>query len=457
VKNPAAKIPSEAIIPAPSFHMDPVGSVFRYQGEVYRGIRSAYEDFYRRLVTSDFFPELVNLGLVDTRVADFTLDGFALVLRHKKIEFESVWGEWCSLMIKDATVFMLELSLGLAKHGLFLNDIKPGNILFDSTRPVWIDLGAVVPIESVSPRRWLRRFWQNSLFPLWLMSRGMGGLGRLVYREVPNQGLQAWIARRPIRWFPLYYRALVARCSHDNLVRTLEKLLHYVMRLKVRPESRGWIAYREGRMPPVTQPDSFNLKQKNVYDVLKSLPRGTLMDMGCNKAWYAELAATLGYQVVAFDTDDETICHVYRKMKAAQLPVLPLVMDFAWPRASFGLGLAGRDAIERLRCDVTLGLALVHHLVFFGELKFETIAWMLDRYTKSCAIVDFPPKEDISVSKWMRAGFQWYTLDNFMAALRKYFPSISIYESDPAPRRLLVCKKNQLPDRSEDVAPGASL
>jgi hypothetical protein len=273
------------------------------------------------------------------------------------------------------------------------------------------------------------------------MSIGKHKVARLIYHEVPNRGLQELISHKPIRWFPLYYRWLLSKHGRRNLTKILEGLLTYVIQLEVRPKSRGWIKYREGRMPSITEPDKFNPKQLNVYRILRQLPRGTLMDMGCNKGWYAQLAASLGHRVVGFDTDDETVCHLYGLIKANSLRVLPLVMDLAWPTPSFGLGLGGRDAFERLRCDVSLGLALVHHLVFREGLKFETIAWILDRFTKSCAIVDFPPRDDITVSKWIRDGFEWYTLENFTEALRPYFPSVEIYESDPAPRQLLVCTR----------------
>jgi SAM-dependent methyltransferase len=435
------KVPRTDITPAPTFYTDPVGSVFYSGDEVFRRIRPSYENFYRRLIAAEFFPELLKAGLIDTEISDFALEGSPLVLKHRKIDFESVWGEWCSAMIKDATILMLKLSLALARRGLFIDDIKPGNVLFDRGRPVWIDFGAVVPFESINPRQWLRRFWQTSLFPLWLMSKRIHKWGRLIYREVPGRGLQNVIARRPFRWFPLRYRALLLKHGRGNLVKIVEGLLTYVAELEVEPHSGGWIEYREGRMPSISEPDKFNAKQKNVYRVLKRLSPGTLLDMGCNKGWYAQLAASLGYRVVAFDTDDETICHLYRVVKADELRILPLVIDFAWPTPNFGLGLGGRNAFERLQCDVTLGLALVHHLVFREGLKFETIAWILDRFTKSCAIVDFPPKDDITVSKWIRAGFEWYTLENFTEALRHYFPSIAIYESDPTPRQLLVCRR----------------
>lgn len=430
------------VTPAPSFHRDPAGSVFYYEGEVYRRIRTPYENLYRGLVTAGFFSELLETGLIDTEISHLVLDGFPLVLKHRKIDFESVWGEWCSWMIKDATVLMLRLNLALARHGFFLNDIKPGNILFDYGRPVWIDFGSIVPLQSINSRHWLRRFWQTSLLPLWLMSKGMHKLGRLIYREVPNQGVQSAIAHRPLRWLPPYYHWLLSRYGRRNLIPILEHLLSYVIELDVKPQSGGWIKYREGRMPLVTEPAHFNRKQKNVYQILKELPRGTLMDMGCNKGWYGQLAAFLGYRVVAFDTDDETVCHLYQAVKTTHVRVLPLLMDFAWPTPSFGLGLGGRDAFERLRCDVTLGLALIHHLVFRNDLRFETIAWILDRFTKRCAIVDFPPKDDVTVSKWIRAGFDWYTLQNLVEALGEYFPNITTYESDPAPRQLLVCRKS---------------
>jgi hypothetical protein len=436
------KIKSTELEAAPSFHMDPVGNVFYYGGGVYRGIREPYADFHHKLLEADFYSDLMDAGLVETWVSDLEVDGYGLVLQHKRIEFESVWSEWCSWMIQDATLLMVRLNLALAKRGLIANDIKPGNVLFDYSRPVWIDFGSIVPLESIDPRNWLRRFWQTSLFPIWLLSKRRHAIARLIYGEIPQRGLQISILRRPFRWFPLRYWRLASQLDQVSIVYVLEQLVEYISKLEIPPRASGWINYRQGGMPPIDAPDGFSIKQRTVFELLGRFPPSRVLDMGCNKGWYAELAQSLGHQVVGFDVDDETICNVYRRVQEGRLSILPLLADFAWPRPEYGLGLGGRNAYERLGCDITLAMALVHHLVFSQHLRFETIAWIISNYTKRTALVDFPPEEgDITVSKWMRPGYEWYTLENFVTAMKRHFPNIALYESEPAPRRLLVCTK----------------
>lgn len=429
------------LTPAPTFHRDPVGNVFFYNGDVYRGIRAPYAAHFKSLLEADFFPNVVDNGLVETSMTDLHVDGYDLVVKHKKIEFESVWGEWCSLMIKDAALLSLRLNLELARHGYICNDIKPGNVLFDYTEPTWIDFSSIMPLESVNPTLWIRRFWRTMFLPLLLMSKGQHAAGRAIYQEVPNRGLQRPLAKPGLRQLPHYYFGLIRKPTSSTMPAILERLLQRTEMLTVAPPPSGWMYYPRAGMPAHDDLESYRPKQRLVYDILRASPPGSVLDLGCNKGWYAELAAGLGHSVVATDIADETICDLYQRIRPKRSRILPLLLDFAWPTPEYGLGLEGRNAFERLNCDVTLALALVHHLVFASGLRFELIASILSRYTRRVTIVEFPPREDEVVSKWLRPGFEWYTLENFIEAMRKYFPDIAIYAADRPPRKLLVCRK----------------
>ena len=163
--------------------------------------------------------------------------------------------------------------------------------------------------------------------------------------------------------------------------------------------------------------------------------------MASNKGAYALIAEQMGYQVVAFDRDPDIVSNIYLENKSGGKDILPLKLDFLWPTPGFGLGLSAKPSFERLKCDTTLVLALVHHLVFSQNVTFEVISRIISRYTFSRAIVEFVPPDDQHVKKWVTKRHGWYELSNFIASMNTYFRRYTIFPSSPAPRVIILFEK----------------
>ncbi|HUW96758.1 MAG TPA: hypothetical protein VMW58_13325 [Anaerolineae bacterium] len=428
----------------PGSVVDSAGTVFYWDNGVFRAINRHFVDLYRRILNSDYAADLFSAGLVYTTVSAVTLEGYPMCLEHKKVRFVSVWKEWCSSMIKDAALMVLRLNLELAKRGLITKDIQPGNVIFDISdgpKPIWVDFGSIVPLEA-PPRRFpLDAFHAHWLVPLWLLSRGYHDMGRLVFLEQRREGgVKRLLSKRPWRWVPPAYHVLRRKSAHLSTVDLLERLIDYVEGLSLVPPRTAWTDYGQGGMPPVDEEDEFSPKAQAVNSILARFAPGTVLDVACNKGWFAELAASMGSQIVAFDADDASISHLYERSKEAKLQILPLVMDFCWPTAPFGLGISKAGATERLRCDTSLVLALVHHLVFKQGLRFQTIARIVHLFSGRRAIIEFVPRDDKYVGKWVRPEHDWYTLDCFIRSLGKHFSHVEVHESFPKPRMLVVCE-----------------
>ncbi|MCZ7616697.1 MAG: hypothetical protein M5T52_24800 [Ignavibacteriaceae bacterium] len=68
-------------------NIDPVGSLFVYQGKYYRAIKEAAVDDILYLFNSGAIDELNKLNLIpNTKISDLKLDGFKLVLEHEKLK-----------------------------------------------------------------------------------------------------------------------------------------------------------------------------------------------------------------------------------------------------------------------------------------------------------------------------------------------------------------------------------
>jgi len=420
--------------------VDPAGKVFHYEGRVFRAIAPEFATLYQELVQSDGFDELVRAGLIETWVSDIRVEGYDLVLEHRKIPFLSQWSEWCSAMVKDAAAMVCRLHKELSSRGLMLKDTQPGNVQFIQGKACWIDFGSIVAAERHQPFHF-SPFRYNYALPLWLISKGRRDLGRAVFCEIGQGYLKKKYDRRRHRLAPVSYWLMGIRASSQNISRRLARLSDWIDQLEVEPTGNDWTDYGQGGMPSVHQPEEFGEKAAAVHRLLEAVEPGTLLDMAGNKGWYAELAASMGHRVVCFDADDASICRLYHRLKDGDLPILPLVLDFRYPTPPFSIGLGKASAFDRLSCDTVLALAIVHHLVFTCHLFFEPIADIIARYTRKQAIIEFVPVDDVHVRKWVTPRHRWYTLDNFLKVLSRHFVSCEVHDSSPSPRKLIVCRK----------------
>jgi len=422
--------------------VDPAGKLFYHQGRVYRGIPPQHADFFRGIINEGCMDDFFQAGLVPTWISDLEVEGFDLVLEHKKIDFPSKWNEWCSYMIKDAALLFCGLNLELAKKGYLTKDTHPGNVMFDYTNPLWVDFTSITPISTINPRSWIERLRKQTIVPLCFLHQGKHGVARALYEEV-NGYFQNFTQRKPFRYFPLPFFKYELKAKKSSFVSFLEDVVEYLSSLEIRPQGCRWSNYRQAPLQTIADLDDFESESKNrvVHQLISRLPPGTFLDIACNKGWYTALAESLGHKVVAFDIDDSAICSLYLHAKSSRLNILPLFMNFAWPTPPFGIGLQNKSSFDRLRCDVTLALAIVHHLVFKNNLCFEIIIDIISNYTKKQSIIEYVPSDDKYVSKWMTPEYDWYTLNNFLKALEKHYREIAVYDSFPKPRKIILCSK----------------
>jgi hypothetical protein len=155
------------------------------------------------------------------------------------------------------------------------------------------------------------------------------------------------------------------------------------------------------------------------------------------------MAAALGSTVVAFDYDEVCVNRLYKEARKRNAAVHPVVMDVLDPSPAVTClyGQVLGSAVERLKCEMVLALAIVHHLVFGRGRKFDQIAAALGAFAEKYLVVEFISKEDEVVKAWWTADCDWYTIEGFEKALGHHFRSIERRPSYPDTRTLLVCKR----------------
>lgn len=427
---------------------DKDGRVFFWNRNVFRAISDNNAKLYVELLENSEFRSLFKKGLVKTSVADISLQGYNLVLEHEKITFVSYVTEWSGSMLKEAALLTLSLNKELLGLNLQLKDAHPWNILFEGCRPIYIDFSSIIPYRR--NKRWfpLKEFWGKFYLPLLLMSYGCAREARslLVDRKTLRgrnitrlDVLKVLIKRRKIRAL-LDFIVKVRPSSGNSPATLLGKLEQQVKKITIPLEKTSWSEYCDEEVDLSTL-DSWMIKRKEAYYVLKKTQPKSLLDIGSNTGWFSKLAAQNGSKVIAFDNDEPSINKLFLNERARNLNILPLSMDFRFPTPSYGLGLRCKDATERFQTEMVFALAIVHHLVFKQHESFRTIADNLSSYTTRWLLVEFIPKEDKYVSEWYNENYSWYSLDNFIHELRIHFKEIETLPSNPEPRVLLLCTR----------------
>ncbi len=386
---------------------DDSGRIFYWNDRVFREIHNVNAwAVYRKFLSSDISRELFAEGLVKTWIPDgIRLPSGGGLLEHRKIDFVSYPPEWTLRMLWDAARLYVRCAGILARGGFALQDCHPWNILFDFCRPTLVDFGSLSNggIHSLGWIEGLRMFF---IQPLWLCKYGRGK-GRRIARAMMQEHIQgvgpALVHMHAARFIPprfhriaeAYKRAVKSGIG-PAILQSLRKLEEYVERLEPPEPPQGYW----GNYPQDEEGGGVTQKQQTILDFLTVLHPQSLLDMGTNKGWFALQAESLGCKVVAFDYEEYCVDQLYLAGKTANKRILPLHMDFIYPTPPSGHALALRSSFERLQCDISLVLGMVHHLVLKQGLKFDHIAEIVSRYTLKAAIVEFVPASDPHVVGW---------------------------------------------------------
>jgi SAM-dependent methyltransferase len=223
-----------------------------------------------------------------------------------------------------------------------------------------------------------------------------------------------------------------------------EALKRDVQSLHFAPPKSRWSQYYED-INAFFDPAHFNAKQRVIAELLDRCKPRTVVDIGCNQGGYAILAAQAGARVVAFDTDDDSVAALYRMAKLKNMLILPLVADVLYPSPQAGWrGLEFPPATERFRSQMVFALALVHHLAITQIQTFGRIVQTLADYTEDWLVTEFVPLGDPRSQELLltnRRDMSWYSLDNFLDALKIVFRQVETFPSYPVGRTLCFCQK----------------
>jgi len=444
--------PIEGVSVEPSSFRDPDSRVFYSDGRVLRALSEQGLADWRALASSPLLSELIDEGkLVSTRLLDDAEPAGVLpaaaVLEHEVVPFVSYPYEWCFGMLRQAALLQLELVRRALEHDLMLKDATPYNVQWRGPQPVFVDVGSFERLRPGEPWLGYRQFCMLFLYPLllqaykgmpfqpWLRGRiegvSPGECRRLLSgRDLFRRGVATHVAlhSRLERRYANTSRDLKrelgsAGFKKELILANVRRLERLVRRLRWDPPPSAWSEYSATTSYSEAEAQR---KTEFVREVAGSRRWDLVWDLGCNDGRYSRIAAETARSVVALDGDASVVEMLFRELRdEGGAPILPLVADLVDPSPALGWrGLERRTLAERGTPELTLCLALVHHVVISANVPLvELVGWL--RGLGTTLVVEFPTPDDPMVQRLLvrkREGdHPDYTRNDFERALGECF------------------------------------
>ena len=407
---------------------DPSGFVFYLQDEIYRALDSNTFALIQQCDQDGVLGELIKLGyLIPTTVITPTDPVYLSLkenlpqenhfLKHEKIATISYPYEWSFSMLADSARLQLELQLKLVEKNYSLKDASAFNVQFIHCRPVFIDIPSIEKLRF--KELWIAygQFCQMYLFPLLLKrfnnisSKGyfLNNVNGLTVEEVyhifgPLTSLRPTLL---MDVFLQYYFQKSASNRTGELRQKLKKegttttpqiinlkrMLRKIDKVSGAHKPVGhWIDYINKNTYSVEAEEE---KVNYIKEFLKEHSPQTVLDLGCNTGRYSLLASESGADVIAVDSDHDSIDILYKHAKKAQAKILPLWVDIANPSPALGfLNKERKSFMERVKADAIFALALIHHLLITSRIPMDAIRDMFYELTSSYLVVEFIGRKD---------------------------------------------------------------
>ena len=445
----------EGITREASSFRDPAGFVYRYEGEILRQVNRAGKEDYD-LLMAGLYARLAKRGQilpheeVDRPAADPATA--YKIIRPTPVDFISYPYEWSFSQLKDAAMLTLAIQKEALQHDATLKDGSAFNIQFQGGKPVLIDTLSFTRYQPGAPWDGYRQFCQHFLAPLALMSLTDIRLEQLlkVYLDgIPLDLASRLLPRRTRLPGGLYMhihlhasaqkryagRAVEPKgrlkISKTQLLGLMESLEAAVKKLQWDPGTTRWADYE--RQHNYSE-QALQAKKDTVQAFLEQASPAVVWDMGANTGVFSRMAAEKANLVVALDVDPgATEMNYLACREEGQANILPLVMDMTNPSPGIGWRNQERSSLEkRLRADLVLALALVHHLAIANNLPLGAIA---EFFADHCEwlVIEFIAKEDEQVQKLLLNRndiFSDYHEDGFEQAFQRFF---SLVEKERLP------------------------
>lgn len=433
----------------PSSGEDTAGKTFHWDSRFFRGISGSHDKLYTGILNSPIAEELFRLGLVHTAIAKERFENFRTVLEHDKIPIVSYPTEWCPLMLKEAALLTCDIETCLVKNGYALKDAHPWNVLFQRGMPVFVDFGSIVPKTKPVINFFLLQFRSDFIRPLilkrcyfkrlvnTLMATDMGiwhdlDINRMLFNRLP---FREWLY---FVWYDYRITQIWRKSPQIGLALLKKQIAGINPSPYKKPKSNNYPL-------PKKQVKAGNFAEETVIvtDLLeRQQPKSMIVFGSPDEALLSAVTSKINCGII-FDTDDERLNDIHKRLKHISKKMLPLRVDICSPPKPYGIGNMCSAPQDRLRMDFGIMLwSSPYSRLCFRKHSLEKIARGLALFVKNGLLVEFEEIADASNgSRPLKHGERHGSLSSFMAALKPHFHDISIHSQTGPSRWMLLCNR----------------
>jgi hypothetical protein len=426
---------------------DPSGYVFIEEGDIKRAINPIYFKQYKALTESGFYEGLIKNGLLISH-KEVSNSEETIVLQADKIPFITYPYEWSFNMYKEAALLTLKIQKYSLEHGFTLKDATAFNITFYKGKAVFIDTLSFDFYVENSPWRAYKQFITHFFGPLVLAHCHGAQQLTLLSNFIDGIPVKILSSMLPLKTklSPLLYSNIhllakledkhnedykgeikASKLSKKGQLNIIESLYNYIKKLELK-ETSEWGNYYD----KTNYSDSAFVEKSNIINQwVESIEPKTLIDVGGNDGTFVrKLKNNLELALVS-DIDNNAVDFNYKTMKLKkETTMLPFVLDVLSPSPAIGLNNKERDSfLDRIKAfapDVTLALAVIHHISLSGNVRFDKSAEFFSGFSKYL-IIEFPKREDSWVQRLLKSKrefenhFDYYSIESFESAYSAFF------------------------------------
>lgn len=429
---------------------DPSGYVFIEDGKVKRVINPIYFKQYFTLKNSGFFDKLFKNSLLINH-KELSSSDSEIIIEPKQIPFITYPYEWSFNQYKEAALLTLKLQKYCLENGFSLKDASAFNITFYKAKAIFIDtLSFDFYIEN-TPWRAYKQFITHFLGPL-LIAHYHGAQSLKMMSNfidgIPTKMIASMLPFKT-KFNPFLYSNVhllskfedkynngckkektIASLSKNGQLNIIKSLYNFIKKLTLKENSEWGNYYDKTNYTD----NAFKLKSNIINSWITKLNAKTVLDIGGNDGTFVRMINSKIEHALVCDIDNNAVDYNYKTIKEnKEQYITPFVLDVLNPSASIGFNNTERfsfiNRIKQFAPNVTLALALIHHISLSGNVSFKMSAKFFASFSKHL-IIEFPMRGDSWVERLLdnkvefKEHFNFYNINSFENAYTVFFDII---------------------------------
>lgn len=426
---------------------DPSGYVFIDNGVVKRRINPVYFNQYKALNEKGLFHKLFSSGLL-VKHKELLSNRSQIIIQPEHIPFITYPYEWSFGQYKDAALLTLKIQKFCLDNGMTLKDASAFNVTFSQGKAIFIDTLSFDFYQENQPWRAFKQFVAHFLGPLLLASYHGTSALKLMSTFIDGIPIKTVASMLPFKTKlnPFIYSNIHLLAKYEDAYKAdykgktkkasltkqaqlniIKSLYDFIKKMELKEPSEWGDYYAK-----INYSDSaFIHKSEIINHWIKDLNVKTLIDIGGNDGTFVRrIDKDLDHALVC-DIDNNAVDCNYKTLKTSkETYITPFVLDILNPSPAIGFNNQERDSflkrIKNLNTDLTMALAVIHHMSLSGNIPFQMSANFFASFS-NFLIIEFPKRSDSWVQRLLNAKgdfkehFNFYGLESFEMAYSEYF------------------------------------